>query len=187
MYKKVISILLAMAMWFSMGTPAFAKETSSSMIDYDSLPWESVYVTLDNGQVVEVQVAIADDQRGSDHAATYSLTPETEVGEQKRAYVRISNDQLGAVGVVGSALDSALGSAAKSKLAEMAAAALSIKLAVIVVTVSELLTFIGAMNVLWGNEGFIVETVHEYAATYIHKEGHYIYGWSLEDVNVYWY
>ena len=63
----------------------------------------------------------------------------------------------------------------------------SIKLAIIVVTASLLAEFIGAANLLWGEEGFIVETTHEYFAHYMSKEGHYIYGWDLIDASVYWY
>lgn len=179
MFRKMICVLLAATLCVSMS--AYAAPPRSTAVNYDDLHWETVYVPLEDGNVIAVEVAQAESHSNS--VPTRSLTPEYEIGEIKNTYVRISNDQLMAVGIVGSTV----GNAAKTKLLELAASALSIKLAIIVVTASLLAEFIGAANLLWGEEGFIVETTHEYFAHYMSKEGHYIYGWDLIDASVYWY
>lgn len=186
MKKKVISMLLALSICFSLSAMAFAagngmdsdsNEALSHVYDEDY--WKNVYVTLDDGSVVEVGIHC--DTTPADTATTRSsLVPEVPVGTKRTYSVKISNAKLGAAFTVGSLL-SATG---KQKLATAAAAAINAEAVVAVVTAAKILAAIASINTIVGNNGFVVTAKVEYAAHFIGSQGHNVYSWDLKSVTL---
>lgn len=186
MKKKVISMLLVLSMCFSLSVTAFAAEhdVDSDVNEalshvYDEDYWESIYVTLDDGSVVEVGIHC--DTTPADTAGTRSsLVPEVPVGTKNTYKVKITNAQLGGAVTVGALLSAS----AKQKLAAAAAAAINAQAVAAVVTTAKILAGIAAVNEIAGNTGFIVTAKVEYAAHFINSQGHNVYSWDLKSVKL---
>lgn len=186
MTRKVIAMFLAVSMCLSISSVAFAAESGNPSADdnvlthaFDDSYWESVYVTLDDGSVVQVDVHV-DTEPANSTSPQSSLTPEYPVGTTKTAQVRIRNDQIGSPYVLGSLLSPKQ----QQKLADLVTKASNSKFGAIIVISAKVLAAIGAANALFGNSGFIITTSWTYTAHFINSQGHNVYSWDMTKFNL---
>lgn len=172
--RGIVSLVLVLAMCVSIPATAFAKESVSS-----DEGWETVYVELEDGSVVAVEVRESGSAGG---VAPASLTPEYPVGTKRSYEVNISNEDLDAPA---DAVGTVLMGTYLSRLQKLTVAAVNTRAGQAIITVAALSAAVAWSNEhLFGNNGFEVVVDLEYFGTYINSQGHYIYGWDVTSVDI---
>lgn len=119
---------------------------------------------------------------------TIKKFPEYEEGETKTYTIKISNSQL-ALGASGEAVaGKVVSKSVKKKISDIVVKVLGEKIGSKFIPglsiVSSVAAVIGALNFACGNDGFIITVDLEYSSVYMHKEGVYMYGWDIMNVDV---
>lgn len=192
MAKKFVSIFLALSMCMSVASVAFAVEPRNegdfqhteytSTEPYDDTYWKTIPVTLEDGTTIEVLVHF-DENLSTGSPTTRAITPRYPVGTVKPFNIIIKNSQLTAGLTVGGSI----GVLAKTKIGSIVASVLNANFVGAAFTAAVVLNAIGSINELVGNNGFVISGHVVYKATFIHKEGHNVYGWSIKDINLHTY
>lgn len=106
------------------------------------------------------------------------------VGDKKSFDIKITNQQiLDATGYAADISVALVKSYLEKQLATKIAAAVTYwELAPGVVIAALATTAIALLNKASGNEGFKFTFTWEYIGVYMHKEGHYYYGWDIDKI-----
>lgn len=181
--KKLLSMILILTIILSVSTDySMAESLTANMVLINS---EVITVNDDQGNSVEIEVKEYREfeekiYNYNNELSVKSITPEYPIGTQRVWTFKISNAALGIPGVVQGA---PLSSVAKKKLADLLVKAVGQKIGgALVPGISWAMwgaTAIAGINQALGNNGFEITVEGEYKATYIHSQGHYMYGWSL--------
>lgn len=188
--KKVVSVFLVLSMVISLSVPVWAVDEGEITDDSSTqseVTGEILYVEDDDGNLVEVY--LEEETRYPDgyvkpDALPFSFSPEVPVGTTKTYTVKISNAQVMLLDQVGTKLTKAQ----FKKIADLAADAIAKKIGVSLMPgielASDILFWIGAANILCGNEGFEVTVTMTYSAYYSQREDYYIYGYEVTDAGI---
>lgn len=180
--KKLLSILLIIAVMFTLSVPAFAVEpvqvNQQTEIPDGFVLFDSETSFIDDGSGNLVEVTVNEYRR----PVNSNIALLADVGEERIYTFDISNDALGfpslAVGVpLTSAMKNKIASIVTQKLGEKVAGALLPGVNV----ASWVLAAIAATNSLAGNNGFRITISVIYTETFEHKEGIYTWGWDITD------
>lgn len=178
MMKRTISIFLILSFVLSISSVAFAAETNDSFAlaeksqVFDNSTWETIYVTLDDGRVVPVEVSI--ETECHENIASPAMTPVVPVGTIKSVSLRVSNDALGLAGSAGERLTSQQ----KKTVAQVSSKAANTKAGMIIATTAGILSYLSTANYVIGNNGFAIIYKAKYVSRYISSQGHYTYNWQ---------
>lgn len=190
MKKRFIALGMALVMVLGQAEISLAQ---SNFVDSDfriKISEESVYVDDAEGNQVEIIVTEyireIDSFQGGNYAGIKSINPEYPVGEPRRYHFQIRNSVLGSPGVftAGATLTAAMKKEVAKKIKEIVAKKLGAGFIPGVNIVSAILTIVSWINDEVGNEGFDVNICLKYSSVFIHKEGHYVYGWNITDATI---
>ena len=190
MFKKLLSVCLALIMVAGTGSSAFAASTNGNdraIVNNKVVTNQDiVYVDDGEGNIVPVTIIESIYVSINDAITPRSFSPTSKVGEKRYYEVKISNQALGAPSAGAGAVT--LTAAMRKKATKAAAAAITKKIGSkfipglgVATTISGLVSW---GNGQLGNNGFKFSIGLEYVGTYIHKEGHYIYGWGIKSASV---
>ncbi len=187
--KKALALLLVTSISFGSLTPAFAatnhiSSNNTAKQNQILIKEEKIYVDDGDGNSIEVIVS----EYSSNSKSPRSLSPEYEQGETKSYEFKISNYDLGLPGASGAVAGQAISKTTKKKIATAVTKVLGEKIGSKFIPglnlASSILTFISVYNGSLGNDGFIIYVDLEYSSVFIHKEGIYMYGWDITNIDV---
>ena len=186
--KKIITVFLALLMVvFIFPVETFAKSFDQEKTHQVLTDSEIITVTDDNGNSIDVIFEEYTDYRLSqeDVIRPQGMYPDYPVGTTKTWTFRISNTSLGVPSLVvgapvGKTIKDALQKAITKKLGEKIGSSLIPGLNI----ASWVASAIAAGNAIVGNNGFQATVKGTYSKTYFHRDGYYVYGWSLDSFNL---
>lgn len=179
--KKLISMVLACSMVFTMGINAFASNNTETT---QTSKTETIMVELEDGKVIPVEVTEITTYQNKDRSSSDGDNDGGLVlGCTKTFNVRVYNDQIEASLVVGSALTKA----AADDIAAIAVAAVGPYVAaygVVAVTVAGMVAEQLLLdNIKAGKTGFDITLTLIYDRVYYHAGGYYVNCFSYEDMS----
>ena len=188
--KKILALLLATTMGLTNLVPAFAatsldefySSTTSNEPHSEKVLVEHEVETItdDEGNIYEIEMNW---YRNIKDVDARGIFPEHEVGYVDTFEFKVTNNQLGVVGLVGG---TPVSDKVKDKIAELVAKKLSAKIGASLLPginiASWIIGGIATINSIYGNTGFIATVECEYSSVFIHSQGHDMYGWDLKKI-----
>lgn len=188
-FKKHIAVALSMMMLCATVLPSVAYANGLSEANpaienaRTKVSKDIVYVNVD-GKMIPVEVIETIHYSGNSRMSPMSFAPMAKVGEKRSYTIRVSNDMMGVPGNVGTGLSFV----AKRKAAQIVGKAIAAKLGASFIPglnfVSWALSIGAFANAVSGKSGIEITVGLKYTKTYLHKEGHYIEGWSPTSLSV---
>lgn len=188
MFKKLLSVCLALIMVLGTSFSAFAATTNSNnrVIANSRVITNEDVVYVDDGEGNIVPVTITENIYVSNNNGIMprSFSPTAKVGEKRSYTVKISNEAMGMPSLAAGALSFT----AKKNAAQIAAKAIAAKLGANFIpglnVASWILSAAAMANAISGKAGIQLTVGLKYTETYLHKEGYSVYGWSTTSLSV---
>ena len=176
--------MLIVAVMLSVSCSMAYVYADSDIIEQDTV-YEIVYIEDDDGNLLPVEVIEETELLSTDIGGiSINANPEQPVGSSKTYTIKVSNEAMGLPSLAGQALSFA----ARTKAAKAVSKVLTKKLGANFIPGLNVVTFIAAcaamVNARCGNNGISVTVSLKYIKKYMHKEGHYVYGWDIKSVKV---
>ena len=186
MKKKLTALFLALVMCMTLGVPALAYDYSEQTEERTlvSVSTDVVQVQTSDGNIYNLEVTERIYQIPHAGMGERSYIPLEEIGKIREYDFRILNSEM-----LSEVVDYVnLSSEAKAELANVAAtyisAALGTNLIMGLNLTAAMIGALAAINIIAGEDGFLVTVTMVYSAYYSQREGYYLYGWDFEDVSV---
>ena len=195
--KKLVSLMMVMVILLSFGAGAFADAVSSKnngikrgdmVVTYE----EEIYV--DDGEGNQVKVTIIENiyseyndvsiNNKNGGVSVMGMYAEYPVGTRRSYTIKISNEVMGLPSIVSGGISFA----AKKKAAQVAAEAIATKLGSKFIpglnVVSYILGAAAWANAVTGKAGIEITVDLIYSETYFYRDGYYVYGWDIENIDI---
>lgn len=186
MNKKIISLTLAMIMFFRMSLDILAYSNMNVINDKKCVVnEETIYIDDEDGNKIPVTITetIYVDPNNTE-ISPMDLTPKYKIGETRTYSVKISNEAMGIPSLVGAYIPNV----AKKKAAEIAAKAITSKVGSSLIPglniASVILSSAAMANALTGKDGIKITVVMKYKRMFLNHGGYYVYGWGTSTISI---
>lgn len=193
--KKIVSILLTFSLIIS-STAFIMPQTAFAANENENVEYQKELVSTDIDYFIDeetgnkykliteeyLETPISENEYTEGNATTRSLFPEYNIGSRKSWTFRVSNDELGGIGDLGSTLSDRGKELLKQKMTQKVIASIGSSLLTGVNVASWIAIGLSTWNGYIGNNGFQAIVLGVYSSTYINGGGYYMYGWAIDEV-----